>query len=753
MDSVNIVLDVPLGDCKSTMEVSYLDLLKKHIKENPEKLNQLADDPFFSKSAQADSQMEDYVRSLEKKYGTMITVKKSSGKQKIRSEAVVAPTVTTKFGGFFVHEGPIEDIEESIVEVEDVAGRKPIDKNNYPPAMMKNNKTKQLLAKAKKTLSSTKKHPIANGKPDEHHFKSPSVLSKQPPSSPSTPIKNGHSHKQIKAEAIVKPTVKQESKSSPQKSDILPSPICSTSKSPPPNLPTSLKQSIEKLINLVAQQNGKKRQLGQDFDKELVSLYSMLSTGSIAKSVRSSVMQYLEEMVNLKRKALLQRIRKEKERTECNSMEMLKQRLIEGINDTMPELMIAYEKEFLVHQERLRNWHGEASKVDAHNENCSEEGVKKRPTRPMAPRKKFRWGDSVRVPFDRIVKLKLTEYKAMQRHDIPLDDFLKKFFLESMVPLWPDGWITVTGLQALQTDTAKPVNETPNQSKSLPIDLTKFSPEDSNRAKIPPLTIKNYSPTKNAICTAVKVGQNSPQGKLPHSVPNGSSKPTSQLPSPQPKAMQSSQPPKVTQPSQQMKVAQPSQQPKVTQPSQQMKVAQPSQQPKVAQPNQQMKVAQPSCINNSILEQTLASSQGMKRRDTDLEIISVIPPKRSSIMNPQKVGSATYKNQQGSEKLQNPVSSTPHRSDNVASISPYFSTSPQKPPQTIHNEYMGIKYTQHQQQQQPHKQPQYRHSTGVNISPPKRSPQIPISQSSTPIQLSPPLSNQVSPRYLAFLHQ
>ncbi|KAF5394957.1 hypothetical protein PHET_09234 [Paragonimus heterotremus] len=388
MTDTTIVFEINLSTGDECREWSYLELVQNHLVHNRRADGE--NDPFSEKESMEEQRLKELAKSLERKYvtvfemlssvlqGTMVTVKKSGKRKRVRiddfldpgegydtqdsfiddSEAVdvfLAPNISTKHGGFYVYEGSLEGLEYQDAEIEAPIGSKSTT-TAISRTGTKKNKSKELLEKAVKCLSAPKQSPgMSRSKMQHLDSVFDAVLSNPPTtdvdtakSGTDTPIRsNSDSTK-------TKPVPNDSEKpSQPPVSEAVPPPL-------PNSLPAEVTNAVANLIKL-ASANGStpRRLIGRPFELELVNLASALNGANISQSARSIVFAHIEGVLHWKRKSLMRRLKKLNETNEDQKIHPLLDALCDAISRAMPALLESYLRDKELHAERLKTWQAE----------------------------------------------------------------------------------------------------------------------------------------------------------------------------------------------------------------------------------------------------------------------------------------------------------------------------------------------------------------------------------------------------------
>ncbi|CAH8547632.1 unnamed protein product [Schistosoma bovis] len=536
-----VVFEISLPDDEGCHECSYLELFQQHLESNNNQKN--GDNPFASSEAAEEKKLSDLAKALERKY--------NSGKHKrVRiddfldpgdgydtqdsfiddSEAIdvfVAPNISTKFGGYFVHQGTVEGLEDQSAKIEAPwSARILTNTNSSQNVMRKKNKSKELLDKAVKRLSTP------------NAFKPKLFLSE-----PRTQMRNLDS---LFDEVLYTSTASEqdgnakgiESCEDPNdrndSSVVTAKSSCDMGKPKvlPENLPPDIVACLNNLTELNKHGTNQRRTLGKPFDTELLKLDIKLKELMINQSVRSDVFSYLESHLQLKHKAVMRRLKRLKEDKQEQRMNPLLDALGEAISSSMPPIIESYTRDKEVHLERIKAWQTEnlqsgSDLNDNQGVNGSSDGsLSKRPPKPGPPKKIYRWNSECRQLFDKIILCRLESYKLLNIKG-SAEDYLRRLF-PTLIQLWPDGWITNaalwrTGLPIFQKfcsdnglsnstsasqSLARPTNNNSNHNSSTHANNGRShnSPSSANTTPLP---------DSNALSQ-----QNSPVVIVPHISPN-----------------------------------------------------------------------------------------------------------------------------------------------------------------------------------------------------------------------------------------
>ncbi|VEL24449.1 unnamed protein product [Protopolystoma xenopodis] len=314
--------------------------------------------------------LEDIAKSFEKKYGTIITVNKKGNKNRVRiddfvdpgdgydsqdsfiddsdaADIYVAPNVTTRIGGFYVHEGPLEGLEDNEAIIEPPSGKKiKLTESSIPKQHLKRDKSKQLIEKAVKCLSSAKKAP------DESKRR---CIDSASTGSEMTILIDDDAAESSASVNRSKETISDISTSDTPKSksaefiDPEDAPL-------PVRLPDIVLTSVKDLIKNYQHGGVTRRIYGKEFDVRILKLEEYIVQNSLTKLTRSAIYRHLTAMLHFKQKYLFRRLRKLKESSDESKMAPLLVALKSAVEEAVSPLLEAYSRDMLLHQDRLKLW-------------------------------------------------------------------------------------------------------------------------------------------------------------------------------------------------------------------------------------------------------------------------------------------------------------------------------------------------------------------------------------------------------------
>uniref|UniRef100_A0A0V0J9H9 Ubinuclein-1 n=1 Tax=Schistocephalus solidus TaxID=70667 RepID=A0A0V0J9H9_SCHSO len=458
-----IVLDINILDNEEPNDFSYLDLVESKLASagGTRRLGE-----------EEDSKIAEIAKSLEKKYGQMVTISNKGKRRRIRVddfidpgegydsqdsfiddsedvELMVAPTVTTKFGGFFINEGVLESIEDKSMDIEPPPGvQKRVELKNNRRHALKKEKSKQLLERAVKRLagpSMAMPKQTNSTKNGSHSLDSvlDSVLAYEPESKEDF-SKNGSITKltsSLATNPLLTVTTSNTDETTKNKisqaiSNTTDSKVTMAVKTPKPcvlpDLPEHITTNMKALFAFKSPgPTTGKLVLPPQFDKDLLKFDDQMVEAKITKSVRSTVYAYIEETVGIKRKVIMSKLRKLREEKEESKLEPVLVALKDAVAKAMPDILTAYSRDMANYQERLTTWE---------NDKVSNVELK----RPGAPKKLFRWNSDCRALLERIVTLRMEAVHNSTGKCVE-EEQLKRFY-HTLIPLWPDNWISVAAL-------------------------------------------------------------------------------------------------------------------------------------------------------------------------------------------------------------------------------------------------------------------------------------------------------------------
>ncbi|CAH8524294.1 unnamed protein product [Heterobilharzia americana] len=401
---------------------------------------------------------------------TMVTMKNSEKQKRVRiddflnpgdgydtqdsfiddSEAIdvfVAPNISTKFGGYFVHQGIVEGLEDQSAKIEASWNARILtNTSSSQNAMRKKNKSKELLDKAVKRLSTANAFkPKLFCSESRSQMRNLDSVFDEVLSSPKV-ITQGDTAKDMdNCQNLIDKcdTVPTTSHTKLTHDSGKPKPL-------PENLPSEIITCLNNLTELNKYGTQQRRTMGKPFDTELLKLDIKLKELISNQSVRSDVFSYLESHLQLKHKAVMRRLKKLKEDKQEQRMHPLLDSLGEAISSSMPPIVESYAKDKEVHLERVKAWQTENLQngldlPDCQGANGSIDGnLSKRPSKPGPPKKIYRWNSECRQLFEKIILCRLESYKLLNIKG-SAEDYLRRLF-PTLIQLWPDGWMTNAAL-------------------------------------------------------------------------------------------------------------------------------------------------------------------------------------------------------------------------------------------------------------------------------------------------------------------
>uniref|UniRef100_A0A5K3EVK0 UBN_AB domain-containing protein n=1 Tax=Mesocestoides corti TaxID=53468 RepID=A0A5K3EVK0_MESCO len=233
-----------------------------------------------------------------------------------------------------------------------------------------------------------------------------------------------------------------------------------------PPIPDNLLSEVRKLLAFKPSTSvAAKSTFSPQFDSELLRFDALLSEKNILKMTKSAIYSYIAEQFGMKRKTLVAKLRKLKELKDDSKLEPMLIALKSAVSKAMSDILFAYNRDIASYQERLNTWE---------TEKLTNPELK----RPGAPKKIFRWNSDCRNLLERIVTFRMeATFNATGKC---CDEEQMKRFLHTLIPLWPDNWISVAslwraGLLTYQTMKQKLMPSTAN-------DATISSPAAQNTA-------------------------------------------------------------------------------------------------------------------------------------------------------------------------------------------------------------------------------------------------------------------------------
>ncbi|VDK43379.1 unnamed protein product [Taenia asiatica] len=443
-----VVLNIDLLKNENRNEFSYIDLVRSELGLNID---------MNMPTGNEDTRMIELAKSFERKYGNMVTVTNRGKRRRLRvddfidlgegydsqdsfiddSEAVeliVAPTLRTRHGGFFVNEGFLESIEDRSMDIEPPpSAPKQLKIDLSPPSpkrpKLKKDKSKQLLERAVKQLAAPAAATVStSSKTTKNGLNSldavfDSVLS----ASTQNEVNKSYSTTPSNSKAPSNNRTTTSKPPTPAKQQHQPNPP------PLPPLSEDLRSEVQKILAFKpnSAQLLSKLPLPPQFDNELLRFDELMVKKNLSKMTKSAVYAHIANQLCMKSKTLVGRLRKLKELKDDSLLEPMLIALKDAVSKIMPDILSAYNRDLANYQERLSTWE---------NEKLTNPEAK----RPGAPKKIFRWNSDCRSLLERIVafRMEATFSATGKCHD---EDQMKRF-LHTLIPLWPDNWISVAAL-------------------------------------------------------------------------------------------------------------------------------------------------------------------------------------------------------------------------------------------------------------------------------------------------------------------
>ncbi|KAK4471438.1 hypothetical protein MN116_004866 [Schistosoma mekongi] len=366
------------------------------------------------------------------------------------SEAIdvfVAPNISTKFGGYFVHQGIVEGLEDQSAKIEAPWNARILtNTKSSQNAMRKKNKSKELLDKAVKRLSTPSAFKPKLFLPESRNQTRDTDYIFNEVSSTPTAFKQCNRAKDIESCQ----NLDEENDSDLSFVATKLSSEAEKTKALPENLPPDIVMCLNNLIEFNKHGTQQRRMLGKPFDTELLKLDLKLKELMVSQSVRSDVFSYLESHLQLKHKAVMRRLKKLNEDKQEQRMNPMLDALGEAISSSMPPIIESYMKDKEVHLERIKAWQTEnlqngSDLTDNQGVISSSDGnLSRRPPKPGPPKKIYRWNSECRQLFDNIVICRLESYMLLNIKG-SAEDYLRRLF-PTLMQLWPDGWISNAAL-------------------------------------------------------------------------------------------------------------------------------------------------------------------------------------------------------------------------------------------------------------------------------------------------------------------
>lgn len=169
------------------------------------------------------------------------------------------------------------------------------------------------------------------------------------------------------------------------------------------------------------------------FDSNVLDQLVTIDNGakSVSATVRVQTFNYLERFTPCTKKTLFGKVRKHRvtQIEQRTKLEVNKLRKI--VHDNMPALVEKYNQEVFQQQElrKIQDVIGDS------------------PRAVVTPRKKFHWNDNSRTALHSVIQCLKDLFKTMKVRKGNEEMFLAEKLTESIVPLWPEGWIKVEDFQ------------------------------------------------------------------------------------------------------------------------------------------------------------------------------------------------------------------------------------------------------------------------------------------------------------------
>ncbi|KAA3674899.1 uncharacterized protein DEA37_0001004, partial [Paragonimus westermani] len=328
MADTTIVFEINLSASDECREWSYLELVQNHLVHN--RRDDGENNPFSEKESIEEQRLKELAKSLERKYGTMVTVKKSGKRKRVRIDDFLDPGE-----GYDTQDSFIDDSEACRRIFASHASTKVSVVREIASFSM--SPEKELLEKAVKCLSAPKQSPgVSRSKMQHLDSVFDAVLSNPPTSDVDTAISGIDAPLRNTSDcAKIKPVPNDsEQPSRPPMSETIPPPL-------PNSLPTEVTNAVANLIKL-ASANGPtpRRLLGRPFELELVNLASALNGANVSQSARSTVFAHIEGVLHWKRKSLMRRLKKLNETNEDQKIHPLLDALCDGKSRGNPNMQV-----------------------------------------------------------------------------------------------------------------------------------------------------------------------------------------------------------------------------------------------------------------------------------------------------------------------------------------------------------------------------------------------------------------------------
>lgn len=197
-------------------------------------------------------------------------------------------------------------------------------------------------------------------------------------------------------------------------------------------LPESLSHEVSVLIAKLKQYAATAPK-GHFFDDNVLDQLVTIDNGakSISPTVRIQTFNYLEQFVPCTKKTLFGKVRKHRVEQLENKVKVEVDKLKQIVNEIMPAILAKYELD-IVQQEELR-------KIQV--------VIGDTPREVVLPRKKYHWNDNSRSVLSDVIQRIRDIYRAQRSKKESEEVFVCQKLRETVVPLWPEGWIKVEDFQ------------------------------------------------------------------------------------------------------------------------------------------------------------------------------------------------------------------------------------------------------------------------------------------------------------------
>lgn len=216
----------------------------------------------------------------------------------------------------------------------------------------------------------------------------------------------------------------------------------------PDNTPNDLQLHITNVKKIVIELNANGK--GNIFDSRVKELLIKIDTAArlCGSLMKNQVYHHLVQFVPCNKQTLTQKIKKWKLMNAEIPLKNELNHLRKVISETMPGVIAKYE-----HDVNHYNEMQEMSSI-----------IGAGAFSQKSPRKKYHWNEQSRALLNDVVKHCHEVYRVAKPRKESEDDYIVRYLKETVVPLWPDGWVKYEDLQKeLDRRKKKELRELPSQ--------------------------------------------------------------------------------------------------------------------------------------------------------------------------------------------------------------------------------------------------------------------------------------------------